>query len=105
MSLLFASLLLCQSCMVSRIVHEDDCDSAFMKKKTTWSLVWGLVQPKDINPQCRNGGMNKVAVKTNLGFILISAVTVGLVVPQRLEWCCTPPDDATEPVRSAANRK
>jgi hypothetical protein len=34
--------------------------------------------------------LNKVVIKMNLGFILISAVTLGGVIPQRIEWCCAP---------------
>jgi len=84
-----------QSCTTTRIVSKYDCDTFEnnpLNKKTTWSFLWGLVQPKDINPKCdtRFNHMNKVTIKNNLGFALISVASLGIVMPQRIEWCCAP---------------
>ncbi|MEO9031758.1 MAG: hypothetical protein ABI285_00855 [Ginsengibacter sp.] len=83
------------SCTTTRIVSKYDCDTFEnnpINKKTTWSFFWGLVQPKDINPKCdaRFNHMNKVTVKYNFGFALISVASLGIVMPQRVEWCCAP---------------
>jgi hypothetical protein len=43
------------SCTTTRIVAKYDSDTFAnnpLHQKTTWSFAWGLVQPKDINPQC-----------------------------------------------------
>lgn len=90
-----------ESCTTTRIVSKYDCDTFEnnpLNKKTTWSFLWGLIQPKDINPKCdaRSNHMNKVAVKNNLGFALLSVVTLGIVMPQRIEWCCAPYSPATD---------
>ena len=90
-----------ESCTTTRIVSKYDCDTFAnnpLNTRTTWSYLWGLVQPKDINPNCdsRSNHMNKVAVKTNLGFTFISVVTLGIVMPQRVEWCCAPYTPPTE---------
>lgn len=84
-----------EACNTTRIVSKYDCDTFEnnpLNKKTTWSFLWGLVQPKDVNPKCdaRFNHMNKVTVKNNLGFALISVVTLGIVMPQKIEWCCAP---------------
>ncbi len=84
-----------QSCSTTRIVTKYDCDTFAnnpVNKKTTWTYAWGLVQPKDINPKCdsRSNHLNKVTVKDNLGFSLISVITFGIVMPHRIEWCCAP---------------
>lgn len=89
------------SCTTTRIVSKYDCDTFEnnpLNKRTTWSFAWGLVQPKDINPKCdtRFNHLNKVTVKNNLGFALISVVTLGIVMPQRVEWCCAPYSPATD---------
>ena len=89
------------SCTTTHIVSKYDCDTFAnnpLNKKTTWSFAWGLVQPKDINPNCdtRFNHMNKVTVKNNLGFALISVVTMGIVMPQRIEWCCAPYSPPTD---------
>jgi hypothetical protein len=99
--LLFTLLQLTQSCSTTKIVTRYDCNTVAnnpVNKKTTWTFAWGLVQPKDIDPKCETAAnyLNKVVVKTNLGFILLSAVTLGVVIPQRVEWCCSPQDIRTD---------
>ena len=89
------------SCTTTHIVSKYDCDTFAnnpLNKKTTWSFAWGLVQPKDIDPKCdsRFNHMNKVTIKNNLGFALISVVTLGIVMPQRVEWCCAPYSPPTD---------
>ena len=102
-SLLFFLFALCvlQSCSTVNLVSKYDCNTVAhnnVNSKTTWTFAWGLVQPKDIDPHCEKSfnHLNKVTVKTNLGFILLSAVTVGIVIPQRLEWCCAPQEIKTD---------
>ena len=90
-----------QACSTTRIVTKYDCntvDNNRVNSKTSWTFLWGLVQPKDINPNCETAfnHLNKVEVKTNLGFILISAATLGGVIPQRVEWCCAPQNITTD---------
>lgn len=89
------------SCTTTRVVSKYDCDTFDnnpLNMKTTWSFAWGLVQPKDINPKCdsRFNHLNKVTVKNNLGFALISVATLGIVMPQRIEWCCAPYSPPTD---------
>ena len=89
------------SCTTTRVVSKYDCDTFAnnpINKKTTWSFAWGLVQPKDIDPKCdsRFNHMNGVTVKNNLGFALISVATLGIVMPQRVEWCCAPYSPPTD---------
>ena len=83
------------SCSTTRIVTKYDCntvDNNRVNSKTSWTFLWGLLQPKDIDPKCETAynHLNKVEVKTNIGFILISAVTLGGIIPQKVEWCCAP---------------
>lgn len=95
--ILISTNLLFSSCSTTRIVTKYDCNTIAnnpVNKKTTWAYAWGLVQPKDIDPKCDAGfnHLNRVTVKTNLGYILLSVVTLGIVIPQQVEWCCAPPD-------------
>jgi hypothetical protein len=90
-----------ESCSTTRIVTKYDCntvDNNRVNSKTSWTFLWGLVQPKDINPNCETAfnHLNKVEVKTNIGFILISAATLGGIIPQRIEWCCAPQNIPTD---------
>ena len=89
------------SCTTTRIVTKYDSDTFAnnpLNKKTTWSYAWGLIQPKDIDPKCdtRFNHLNMVTVKTNLGFALITIGTLGIVMPQRVEWACAPYSPATD---------
>jgi hypothetical protein len=88
-------LLTSQGCSSTRIVTIYDSNTIAnnpLNKKTTWTYAWGLIQPKDINPGCDINfvHMNSVTVKTNLGYILLSTITLGIVIPQRVEWTCAP---------------
>lgn len=94
-------LVLFQACSTTKIITKYDCntvDNNPVNKKTAWTFAWGLVQPKDIDPGCEPSynHLNKVEVKTNLGFILISALTLGAAIPLRLEWCCAPQNLPTD---------
>ncbi|HEX5026679.1 MAG TPA: hypothetical protein VFV68_15470 [Agriterribacter sp.] len=103
--LLFGIIVLIQGCSTTKVISKYDCDTFSnnsVYQKTTWSYAWGLVQPKDIDPGCdpRFNHLNKVVVKTNIGFILLSTVTLGIVIPQHVEWCCAPYSPATDSLGS-----
>ena len=90
-----------QSCSTTNVVTKYDCNTPVnnpVNSKTSWTFAWGLVQPKDINPKCETSfnHMNRVTVKNNLGFALITVATLGIVMPQRVEWCCAPPQPKTD---------
>ena len=84
------------SCSQTKIITEYDCaDAANVNKDTTvWHYFWGLKQPKDIRPACdaRYNHLNKVVVKTTPGNVLLAVITLGIVIPQRVSWCCAPPN-------------
>jgi hypothetical protein len=78
--------------MSTRVVSLHDSDSVVKNTKTTWSFAWGLVSPKDINAGCESKHLSSATNTTNLGYILLSTITLGIVVPQTIEWECAPPD-------------
>jgi len=89
------------SCTTTHIVTKYDSNTFAnnpLNQRTTWSFAWGLVQPKDINPKCdiRFNHLDQVTVKNNLGFALISVFTLGIVMPQRVEWSCAPYSPPTD---------
>lgn len=90
-------VLTMQGCAIGpRIVTEYDSNSYAnnpLHQKVLWTFAWGLVQPKDVNPGCDASfnHLNMAEAKTNIGFILISAVTLGAVVPVKVKWDCAPP--------------
>ncbi|MEO5928296.1 MAG: hypothetical protein ABIR47_00045 [Candidatus Kapaibacterium sp.] len=63
---------------------------------TSNSLFWGLVQDNVVPDNCPNGSMQEVRVTSNLGYSLITVVTLGIWSPIDVEWRCAkrdaPPD-------------
>ena len=92
--LLLATALATSGCYHYRVapvrsVPADDGHSA-----TQHSIAWGLVQSRAEEPECQGNGAAEVAAHTNLGYVLLSVVTLGFWVPLELEWKC-----AKDPVR------
>jgi hypothetical protein len=99
--LIMATAPVIDSCTTTRIVTKYDSDTFAnnpLNKKTTWAFAWGLVQPKDINPKCdsRFNHLDMVTQKNNLGFAVISVLSLGIVMPQRIEWSCAPYSPPTD---------
>jgi len=84
------------SCSSTKVITEYDCaDATNINKDTTvWHYFWGLKQSKDIRPQCdkRYNHLNKVVVKTTPGNVLLTVITLGIAIPQKISWCCAPPN-------------
>ena len=83
------------SCMSTKIVSQYDSDMPGSVKVTEWNFLWGLVQPKDVQTDSLCESMCQVTVKNNIGHILISGLTLGIVVPMSAEYQCCPyePED------------
>ena len=58
------------------------------RSETLWSLGWGLVQERPRVDNCQDQALAEVTQSTNLGFALISVLTLGLAMPQQVEWRC-----------------
>lgn len=80
--------------MSTRLVAHHDSDSIQSNQKTKVTYLWGLLQSKDIPAGCESNSLCNVTTQTNFGFILVSAVTLGAVVPQKVVWnCCPTPEE------------
>jgi hypothetical protein len=94
-----ASLMLNSGCMNTRLVANYSSDNIQPYQTTKINLFWGLVQPTDIPAECESNTICNVTTQTNLGFILLSAVTIGAVVPQKIIWNCCPSNEQEEILR------
>ena len=92
--LLVGVMLITGSCASTKVITEYDCaDAVSINKDTTvWHFFWGLIQAKDIHPDCdkRFNHLNKVVAKTTPGQVILSFITLGMVLPQKISWCCSP---------------
>jgi hypothetical protein len=89
----------CRTNMVLTVVATPDSDRPRVDDETTVKRTiyfWGLKQPTNINtkPPCKS--ICTVQTSTNFGSIAISFLTLGIVVPQRLQYTCCPFDPAEE---------
>ena len=88
--------ILSTACVSTKVITAYDCADAtnIVKDTTVWHYFWGLKQGKDINPRCdpRYNHLNQVVVKTTAGQVIVSFLTLGIAIPQKLTWCCAPPN-------------
>jgi hypothetical protein len=83
-------ILLMSSCANMRIVSKYDSDNPAPIQVNRTSYFWGLRQPVDIKTDPTCNSICQITVKTNAGHIILSAITLGIVVPQSIEYFCCP---------------
>jgi len=92
---LLAGGTLFTNCYSYRIATHAQPGTEF-QTRTAHSFFWGLVQsPKEIaTPICDSLDVNGVAVvqvQNNLGYSLITVLTLGIWSPIKLQWKCGKP--------------
>jgi hypothetical protein len=76
-------------CYHYRLTPQNVTPATRMPKQTVHALAWGLVQTNlDDKGVCMGNGVTDVVVTTNLGFMLIGVVTLGIWVPSQVEYAC-----------------
>src|SRR5947199_275237 len=92
-----ALALLLPGCMefTARASRTYPLDPQHVESETTADFFWGALEhPIDVNegqsPRCPEG-LSSVTATTNLLFILVSAATLGAVVPMTLRYTCAKP--------------
>jgi Bor protein len=90
---LLLTLVLSAGCWYHRIEVTTPASAGTEYESTVaWSLLWGAVQGKEVTPDnCNGQGLKEVKVSSNLGFALLTVVTLGLVAPERIQWRCASP--------------
>jgi len=83
-----------QSCYNYHISTSNFDPSTHYKKKTVSSFFWGLAQKNIVASNCDSlkiNSLDEVHIKTNLGFAVITVVTLGIWCPMTVEWKCAKP--------------
>lgn len=77
------------------------------RSRTQVAYAWGLLQPNDITPEnCpKNVPLADVTAHTNLGYVLLGTVTLGIVMVHELEWRCAKLPGEVDVLSVAAPRK
>jgi len=83
-----------QSCYQYRILTTAPDPSTEYQKKVLWSYAWGLYNnPKDFTVKnCIDStGIDEMVVTRNVGSVLLTVVTIGIVSPVTVQWKCHKP--------------
>ncbi len=95
-------LLLVSSCYTTNVVPKNVAQLHQPRHRTTWSFLWGAIQDKHLEndscTDCHGNGLSRVTVKTNFGYILLSVVSLGTVVPTYIEYDCAKDAQLPPPV-------
>lgn len=85
-------LLIAAGCASTKLITEYDAADAFplAKDTTVWHFFWGLQQASPIRPDCDPtfNYLSQVRVRTTPGQVILSFLTLGIVLPQRISWSC-----------------
>jgi hypothetical protein len=77
-------------CMHLRVIAVDDYSNPVPEKVKRTTYFWGLKQKENIRTAERCKSICSVTTKTTFGNVAISFLTLGIVVPQQLEYRCCP---------------
>lgn len=55
---------------------------------TVWVLAWGLARTPKVTAECGDAHVSKATVRTTFPGFLLGLVTLGFVVPARVEYVC-----------------
>lgn len=61
-------------------------------KCTSWSFFWGALEDKKFKntelTDCQGNGLSMVTVRTNAAFVILNVISLGIVMPIRIEFDC-----------------
>ena len=77
-----------QGCYHFRVTTPNPDPATDYEHRTMHSYFWGLVQETQPADDCLSNSLDEVEVSTNLGYSLISVVTLGIWVPMDVRWRC-----------------
>lgn len=75
------------------------------RSRTFHAIAWGLVVKPEVAraAECRDGtALDNVHVSTNVGYAILTTVTLGFWAPLRMEWQCTKPQEGTGVIRQGS---
>lgn len=82
------------SCYHYRVLTTNSDPATEYQKKVVYSYLWGMINsPKDfVVPNCNNNNaLDEVRVTTNLGYSILTVVSLGIFSPLEVKWRCHKP--------------
>ena len=79
--------------------------STFPRATTLHAVFWGLVQDKALESVCaQDEALARVRTTSNLGYSLLTVVTLGIWAPIHVEYECANPTPATGTIGGGTRR-
>lgn len=102
--ILFLMIALLQSCYHYRISSPNNLPSTEPESEVVHGFFWGLaVKPKNglkpTNCEPHDMALYQVRVTSNLGYSLITVLTLGIWSPMKVEWQCAKPCPQDDVIR------
>jgi hypothetical protein len=84
-----AAALCLHGCYHARVSFPDTAPQGMEpRSETLWSLAWGLSQ-QNLEPRdCPSASLSEVTTSTNIGFVLLTVVSLGFVSAVKVEFRC-----------------
>ena len=83
-------LLASGGCASNRISQPDVwAPGTDVERATVWTFFWGAMQQNITPTNCLGPGMAEVTVRSNLGYSLLSVLSLGTAMPVTIEWRCS----------------
>ena len=84
-----AGSLLLAGCYHYEVVSPDASPATVYEHRTVSAYFWGLLQdPPVVASDCKSKALYDVRVSTNIGYILLSVLTLGIWVPMDVDYRC-----------------
>ena len=90
---LFLSLFCTTRCYHYRVIAPESNPLNEYEAKTVHNLFWGMLQTRPVSPPscASSNGLHDVRVTSNLGYSVLTVVTLGIWCPMKIEWRCARP--------------
>lgn len=75
-------------CYHYRVTVPQPTPATDYEKETVHALVWGLIQQDTVAKDCTSNSLDEVRTTTNIGYQLVSVLTLGIWAPMDVEWRC-----------------
>ena len=86
--IVLAFLLVAEGCYHFRVTAPSPDPATEYQSRTVHSFFWGLIQESVPANDCASNALDEVTMTTNLGYSVISVVTLGIWMPMNVRWRC-----------------
>ncbi len=77
-----------QGCAHYRLSVTNPNPATDYKGRTFHTYLWGSIQDNEVAENCISNTLDEVVVTTNLGYSLVTIVTLGIWNPVEIKWKC-----------------